>query len=132
MFQRYRSGASRCAGKGLLWLKRRNNPLARAACCIAAQRFSSYSAGVAQANHHLAPSSSIIESSPSNLDPRQGTDAQSERVGALIFDGLVKKDEHYNLQPWLATSWDQPDRADLDLPSARWRSFSGWPPARSR
>ena len=51
----------------------------------------------------------LLESSPNNLDPRQGTDAQSERVGPLIFDALVKKDEHYNLQPWLATSWDQPD-----------------------
>ena len=51
----------------------------------------------------------VIESSPNNLDPRQGTDAQSERVGALIFDALVKKDEHYNLAPWLATSWEQPD-----------------------
>src|SRR5271163_3943573 len=51
----------------------------------------------------------LIESSPNNLDLRQGTDAQSERVGALIFDALVKKDEHYNLQPWLATSWEQPD-----------------------
>jgi peptide/nickel transport system substrate-binding protein len=51
----------------------------------------------------------IIESSPNNLDPRQGTDAQSERVGALIFDALVRKDEHYNLVPWLATSWEQPD-----------------------
>src|ERR1019366_4510001 len=51
----------------------------------------------------------IIESSPNNLDPRQGTDAQSEHVGALIFDALVRKDEHYNLAPWLATSWEQPD-----------------------
>lgn len=51
----------------------------------------------------------IIESSPNNLDPRQGTDAQSERVGSLIFDALVKKDIHYNLAPWLATSWEQPD-----------------------
>ena len=51
----------------------------------------------------------IIESSPNNLDPRQGTDAQSERVGSLIFDALVKKDEHYNLAPWLATAWEQPD-----------------------
>ncbi|MCU1223007.1 MAG: extracellular solute-binding protein family 5 [Edaphobacter sp.] len=51
----------------------------------------------------------IIESSPNNLDLRQGTDAQSERVGGVIFDALVKKDEHYNLQPWLATSWEQPD-----------------------
>src|ERR1700761_5206484 len=51
----------------------------------------------------------IIESSPKNLDLRQGTDAQSERVGGQIFDALVKKNEHYELQPWLATSWEQPD-----------------------
>src|SRR5229473_5401167 len=50
-----------------------------------------------------------IESSPNNLDLRQGTDAQSERVGGQIFDALVKKDEHYELQPWLATRWEQPD-----------------------
>src|SRR6202051_2408778 len=51
----------------------------------------------------------ISESSPNNLDLRQGTDAQSERVGGQIFDALVKKDEHYELQTWLATSWEQPD-----------------------
>jgi peptide/nickel transport system substrate-binding protein len=51
----------------------------------------------------------VIESSPNNLDLRQGTDAQSERVGGLIFDALVKTDDHYNLRPWLATSWEQPD-----------------------
>ena len=51
----------------------------------------------------------ILESSPNNLDPRVGTDAQSERVGGLIFDALVRKDEHYNLVPWLATSWEQTD-----------------------
>ena len=50
-----------------------------------------------------------IESSPNNLDLRVGTDAQSERVGGLIFDALVKKDEHFNLVPWLATRWEQPD-----------------------
>ncbi|NYF89861.1 ABC transporter substrate-binding protein [Tunturiibacter empetritectus] len=51
----------------------------------------------------------IIESSPNNLDLRVGADAQSERVGGLIFDALAKKDEHYELQPWLAKSWEQPD-----------------------
>jgi peptide/nickel transport system substrate-binding protein len=51
----------------------------------------------------------MIESSPNNLDLRVGTDAQSERIGALILDALVKKDEHYNLEPWLAQSWEQPD-----------------------
>jgi peptide/nickel transport system substrate-binding protein len=51
----------------------------------------------------------LIESSPNNLDLRQGTDAQSERVGGLIYDALVKKDSHFVLQPWLATSWERPD-----------------------
>ena len=51
----------------------------------------------------------LIESSPNNLDLRQGTDSQSERVGGLIYDPLVRKDDHYNLQPWLATSWERPD-----------------------
>lgn len=55
----------------------------------------------------------IIESSPNNLDLRQGTDAQSERVGGIIFDALVKKDQHYNLQPWLATRWEQLDALTL-------------------
>ncbi|MBV9608378.1 MAG: ABC transporter substrate-binding protein [Acidobacteria bacterium] len=51
----------------------------------------------------------IIESSPANLDPRVGTDAQSERIGKLIFDALLRRDEHFNLQPALAESWDIPD-----------------------
>jgi peptide/nickel transport system substrate-binding protein len=51
----------------------------------------------------------LIESSPNNLDLRQGTDSQSERVGELIYDSLVRKDDHFNLQPWLATSWERPD-----------------------
>ena len=51
----------------------------------------------------------LIESSPNNLDLRQGTDAQSERIGELIYDPLVRKDEHFNLQPWLAASWERSD-----------------------
>ena len=31
----------------------------------------------------------LIESSPNNLDLRQGTDAQSEHVGSLIYDALA-------------------------------------------
>jgi peptide/nickel transport system substrate-binding protein len=50
----------------------------------------------------------LIESSPTNLDPRIGIDAQSERIDSLIFDSLVRKDEHFNLQPWLAASWENP------------------------
>src|SRR5947209_1920768 len=51
----------------------------------------------------------IIESSPANLDPRIGTDAQSERLDELIFDPLVRKDDHFNIQPGVADSWEQPD-----------------------
>jgi len=51
----------------------------------------------------------IIESSPTNLDPRVGLDAQSERIDDLLFDDLLTRDEHLNVQPGLATSWDIPD-----------------------
>jgi peptide/nickel transport system substrate-binding protein len=50
-----------------------------------------------------------IENSPNSLDPRIGTDAMAERIGGLLFDALVKKDDHFEMQPWLATSWSQPD-----------------------
>ncbi len=50
-----------------------------------------------------------IESSPANLDPRIGTDAQSEHIDELIFDSLLKKDSQFNLQPDLATAWEMPD-----------------------
>lgn len=48
-----------------------------------------------------------IENSPTNLDPRIGTDAMSERIGGLIFDSLVRKDVHYEMQPWLALKWEE-------------------------
>src|SRR5207245_8179227 len=51
----------------------------------------------------------IIESSPTNLDPRVGLDAQSERIDELIFDDLLKRDEHLNVKPALAESWEIPD-----------------------
>jgi peptide/nickel transport system substrate-binding protein len=51
----------------------------------------------------------IIESSPTNLDPRVGIDAQSERIGELIFDALLTRDEHLNVRPGLAERWEIPD-----------------------
>lgn len=51
----------------------------------------------------------LIESSPLNLDPRIGTDAQSERIGSLIFDSLLRRDRSSNIHPWLAESWESPD-----------------------
>lgn len=51
----------------------------------------------------------VIESSPNNLDPRVGTDAQSQRIDDLIFDPLLRHDEHFNPTPGLAESWEIPD-----------------------
>jgi peptide/nickel transport system substrate-binding protein len=48
----------------------------------------------------------IIESSPINLDPRVGIDAQSQRIDELLFDPLVTRDAHFNLQPALAERWE--------------------------
>lgn len=51
----------------------------------------------------------LIESAPVNLDPRIGTDAQSQYIDGLIFDSLVRRDAHMDLVPDLATSWETPD-----------------------
>ena len=55
----------------------------------------------------------LIESSPANLDPRIGTDAQSEHIDELIFDGLVARDKNFHFTPALAESWEQPDALTL-------------------
>ncbi len=51
----------------------------------------------------------LIESSPTNLDPRVGLDAYSARIDALIFDGLVARGDDLNVVPDLAERWDIPD-----------------------
>lgn len=51
----------------------------------------------------------IIESSPINLDPRVGVDAQSQRIDELLFDSLVTRDAKFSLQPSLAEHWETPD-----------------------
>ena len=51
----------------------------------------------------------VIESSPTNLDPRVGVDAQSQRIDELLFDSLIRRDDHFDLQPWLAERWEIPD-----------------------
>jgi peptide/nickel transport system substrate-binding protein len=51
----------------------------------------------------------IIESSPTNLDPRVGLDAQSERIDDLIFDDLLARDNHLSVAPGLAERWEIPD-----------------------
>ena len=56
---------------------------------------------------------------PTNLDPRIGLDATSERLDQLIFSGLVRRDEHIAIQPDLAERWDIPD--PLTYVSDLWR-----------
>jgi peptide/nickel transport system substrate-binding protein len=51
----------------------------------------------------------IIESSPTNLDPRVGLDAFSERIDGLLFDNLLSRDEHLSVKPGLAERWEIPD-----------------------
>ena len=51
----------------------------------------------------------LIESSPASLDPRIGTDAQAEHIDSLMFDALVRRDERFGLQPFLATRWETPN-----------------------
>src|SRR5580658_6469535 len=51
----------------------------------------------------------LIESSPTNLDPRIGLDASSERIDSLIFDDLLSRGENLNVAPGLAERWEIPD-----------------------
>jgi peptide/nickel transport system substrate-binding protein len=51
----------------------------------------------------------IIESSPTNLDPRVGIDAPSERIDSLIFDDLLSRGENLDVAPGLAERWEIPD-----------------------
>jgi peptide/nickel transport system substrate-binding protein len=64
---------------------------------------------------HRAPSSDsstlvfLIESSPTNLDPRIATDAQSERLHGLLFSSLVEHDDQLVIRGDLAERWETPD-----------------------
>src|SRR5437868_13835751 len=60
-------------------------------------------------NSHAKTLVMIIESSPTDLDPRVGLDAQSERIDDLLFDNLLSRDEHLNVKPGLAERWETPD-----------------------
>ncbi len=51
----------------------------------------------------------LIESSPTNLDPRVGIDAQSERIDSLIFDYLLSRGDNLDVAPGLAERWEIPD-----------------------
>jgi peptide/nickel transport system substrate-binding protein len=82
------------------------------------RRLLALAALVALASCHSAPRDPrtvvfLIESSPANLDPRVGTDAQSQRIDALLFDGLVAHNASFQFVPALAESWEQPNPLTL-------------------
>jgi peptide/nickel transport system substrate-binding protein len=51
----------------------------------------------------------VIESSPTNLDPRVGQDAYSQRIDSLIFDDLLARGANLDVAPGLAERWEIPD-----------------------
>jgi peptide/nickel transport system substrate-binding protein len=51
----------------------------------------------------------VIDSSPTNLDPRVGIDGQSERIDNLIFDDLLSRGDNLDVAPGLAERWEIPD-----------------------
>jgi len=74
----------------------------------------------------------IIESSPTNLDPRVGLDAQSERIDGLLFDNLLSRDEHLSVKPGLAERWEIPDAKTYIFHLHRGVSFCDGRPLTSR
>jgi peptide/nickel transport system substrate-binding protein len=50
-----------------------------------------------------------IESNPTHLDPRYSTDANSNRIGVLLFNSLMRTDEYSRFQPDLAEHWEAID-----------------------
>ena len=51
----------------------------------------------------------LLESNPTNLDPRYATDAQSQHIDGLLFSSLLERDAQMKLHGDLAESWDTPD-----------------------
>jgi peptide/nickel transport system substrate-binding protein len=51
----------------------------------------------------------LLESNPTNLDPRYATDTQSQHLDSLLFDGLLERDAQMKLRGDLAESWETPD-----------------------
>ena len=60
----------------------------------------------------------IIESSPTNLDPRVGLDAQSERIDGLLFDNLLSRDEHLSVTARVGGALGDSRPEYLRVPSA--------------
>ena len=104
------TGASRpvVAGKGLARMRRPADSSGRCHqprfCCSATLAGCHCRAAATPARW-----SSSWRAAPTTSIRARGRTRSRSAWAALIFDALVRKDEHYNLVPWLATSWEQPD-----------------------
>src|ERR1700732_1769512 len=78
------------------------------AICCAAVLFGTGCSGGARASRGRTLTL-LIESNPTNLDPRFATDGQSQHLDGLIFSSLVERDQQMNLRGDLAESWDAPN-----------------------
>ena len=74
----------------------------------------------------------IIESSPTNLDPRVGLDAWSQNIDGLLFDNLLARDEHLSVKPGLAEGWETPDPKTYIFHLHKNEKFSDGRPLTSR
>src|SRR5262245_39999594 len=67
----------------------------------------------ATACHHSSFSTDAvilaIDKGPDNLDPRIGTNSESERIDQLLFNSLVRRGPQLEILPDLATHWETPD-----------------------
>ncbi len=69
-----------------------------------------------------------IESNPLQLDPRYSTDANSVRIGNLIYNSLLRYDERSRLQAELADHWRMLDDRTYLFDLRRDVTFhNGWP-----
>src|SRR6266581_2660052 len=50
-----------------------------------------------------------LDQTPDNLDPRIGQTAAAQRIDALIFNSLVRKNQNSEVVPDLALRWETPD-----------------------
>jgi peptide/nickel transport system substrate-binding protein len=73
-------------------------------CCVAVQGCSSHANSIEPGTVNF-----LIEATPTNLDPRIGTDAYSAHLDGLIFSSLVAHDAHMDIVPDLAEHWETPD-----------------------
>lgn len=50
-----------------------------------------------------------VQNGPNNLDPRVGTDAVSQNIHQVLFNGVMKIDEHLQVVPDLAERFENPE-----------------------